>query len=65
MGQGKLEPSYSIHKKTTAHCEWRDGESGTYPPGKVTPKRGGVLSGGGSMGMVDICKSCEKHMLFG
>jgi ABC-type Fe3+-hydroxamate transport system substrate-binding protein len=29
-----------------AHWEWRDGESGTYPPGKGPPKRGGVLSSG-------------------
>src|SRR5688572_4544983 len=40
MGQGKLEPGYSIHEKTIAHWEWRDGESGTYPPGKGSPKRG-------------------------
>jgi hypothetical protein len=51
MGQGKLEPGYSIHEKTIAHWEWRDGESGTYPPGKVPPKRGGVLSGGADLFM--------------
>jgi hypothetical protein len=60
---GKPEPDYSIHEKTIAHWEWRDGESGTYPPGKGPPKRGGVLSGGadlscdgGSVGMADMCK---------
>ena len=46
---GKLEPDYSIHEKTIAHWEWRDGESGTYPPGKGPPKRGGVLSGGADL----------------
>jgi hypothetical protein len=45
MGHGKLEPGYSIHK-TITHWEWRDSESATYPPGKVPPKRGGVLSDG-------------------
>ena len=51
MGQGKLEPGYSIHEKTIAHWEWRDGESGTYPTGKGPPKRGGVLSGGADLFM--------------
>jgi hypothetical protein len=63
MGQGKLEPGYSIHEKTIAHWEWRDGESGTYPPSKGSPKRV-VCSrvartyscSGGSVGMIDICK---------
>ena len=31
MGQGKLEPGYSIHEKTITHWEWRDGESSVYP----------------------------------
>jgi hypothetical protein len=39
---GKLEPGYSIYEKDRL----KDGESGTYPPGKGPPKRGGVLSGG-------------------
>jgi hypothetical protein len=38
----KLEPSYSIHEKRITHWEWKDGESGTYPPGNGPPKRGGV-----------------------
>jgi hypothetical protein len=33
MGQGKLEPGYSIREETIAHWEWRDGESSMYPPG--------------------------------
>jgi hypothetical protein len=48
---GKPEPGYSIHEKTIAHWEWRDGKSGTYPPGKGLPKRGGVLSGGADLFM--------------
>jgi hypothetical protein len=34
------------HIKTIVHWEWRDVESGMYPPGKGPPKRGGVLSCG-------------------
>jgi hypothetical protein len=32
MGQGKLEPRYSICEETIAHWEWRDGRSSMYPP---------------------------------
>ena len=35
MGQGKLEPGYSIREETIAHWEWRDGGSSMYPPGIV------------------------------
>jgi hypothetical protein len=35
MGQGKLEPGYSICEETIAHWEWRDGGSSMYPPGIV------------------------------
>jgi hypothetical protein len=62
MGQGKLEPSYSIHEKTIAHWEWRDGESGTYPPGKGPPKRGGVLSGGTDLFMRWRIRGNGRHM---
>jgi hypothetical protein len=48
---GKPEPGYSIREKTIAHWEWRDGESGMYPPDKGPPKRGGVLSGGADLFM--------------
>jgi hypothetical protein len=62
MGQGKLEPSYSIHEKTITHWEWRDGESGTYPPGKGPPKRGGVLSGGVDLFMQWRIRGNGRHM---
>jgi hypothetical protein len=62
MGQGKLEPSYSINKKIITHWEWRDGESGTYPPGKVPPKRGGVLSGGIDLFMQWRIRGNGRHM---
>jgi hypothetical protein len=60
---GKPQPDHSIREKTIAHWEWRDGESGVYPPG--TRLDGGVpcsrvaqtcSCGGGSVGMVDMCK---------
>ena len=66
---GKPEPGYFIHEKTIAHWEWRDGESGMYPPGKGPPKRV-VCSrvartcscGGGSVGMVDMCKRVKRSI---
>jgi len=61
MGQGKLEPGYSIHEKTIAHWAWRDGESGTYPPGNGSPKRGGVLSGGADLFMQWRIRGNSRH----
>jgi hypothetical protein len=60
---GKPEPGYSICEKTIVHWEWRDGESGVYPPG--TWLDGGVpysrvawtdSHSGEHMGMVYIYK---------
>jgi hypothetical protein len=59
---GKPEPSYSIHEKTIAHWEWRDGESDTYPPGKGPPKRGGVLSGGADLFMWWRIRGNGRHV---
>jgi hypothetical protein len=56
MVQGKLEPGYSIHEKTIAHWEWRDGESGTYPPG--------VLSGGADLFMQWKIRGNGRHARF-
>jgi hypothetical protein len=64
MGQGKLEPGYSIHEKTIAHWEWRDDESDTYPPGKGLPKRGGVLSGGADLFMQLRIHGNGRHARF-
>jgi hypothetical protein len=64
---GKPEPGYSIRENTIAHWEWRDGESGVYPPG--TWLDGGVpcsrvvrtcSCGGGSVGMIDMCKRIRE-----
>jgi hypothetical protein len=66
---GKPKPGYSIHEKTIAHWEWRDGESGMYPPD--TRLDGGVPCSrvartyscdGGSMGMVDMCKRVKGSL---
>jgi hypothetical protein len=62
IGHGKLEPGYYIHEKTIAHWEWRDGESGTYPPHKGPPKRGGVLSGGADLFMQWRIRGNGRHM---
>jgi hypothetical protein len=72
MGQGKLEPGYSICEKTIAHWELRDGRVACTLLAKYRLKRV-VCSrvaqtcscSGGSMGMVDICKSYKKHMSSG
>jgi hypothetical protein len=64
MGQGKLEPGYSKHEKTIAHWEWRDGESGTYPPSKGPPKKGGVLSGGAELFMQWRIHGNGRHARF-
>jgi hypothetical protein len=58
---GKPEPDYSIHEMTIAHWEWRDGESGTYPPDKGLPKKGGVLSGGADLFMWWRIRENDRH----
>jgi hypothetical protein len=71
MGQGKLEPGYSIHEKTIAHWEWRDSESGTYPLAKDRLK-GVVCSwvartcscSGESVGMVDMQGLRETYVVW-
>jgi hypothetical protein len=42
MGQGKLEPGYSIHEEIIAHWEWRDGGSSMYPLG-IVARHGRVM----------------------
>jgi hypothetical protein len=59
---GKPEPGYSIHEKTIAYWEWRDGESDMYPPGNGPPKRGGVLSGGADLFMWWRIRENGRHV---
>jgi hypothetical protein len=57
-----LNPAIPYMKKTTVHWEWRDGESGTYPPRKGPPKRGGVLLGGADLFMQWRIRGNRRHM---
>ena len=58
---GKLCLGQTNTRKANTQWEWRDGESGTYPPSKGPPKKGGVLSGGADLFMQWRIRGNGRH----